>query len=106
VKTQVEYQAELKGVFYGGDKYRVDDYKVIFAVEDDECYSGSLYAILKKGRLWFEYGDSHCSCNGYEFNPQPVTKTYLNKRFVAGATLPYPLSPEDGETIRALLGIK
>ena len=28
----------------------------------------------------FEYEDSHCSCNGFTFNPQSVTREYLEQR--------------------------
>lgn len=55
-------------------------YTLLGAWNDPSEYEDALYALLQKGTDLFEYEDSHCSCNEFEFNPQPVTLEYILKR--------------------------
>lgn len=74
-----DYKSELMRAAYGEDA-EIEPYEVLFFCEDAGPYEGSLYSVLRKDGQLFEYEDSHCSCNGFGFNPMPVTPEYVKHR--------------------------
>ena len=64
------------------NKEDVKGYKVLYAWYEYECYSGTSFVLLKKGRKLYEVNASHCSCYGLEdqFDLEETTVEALLKR--------------------------
>lgn len=75
---------EFADIWFENDgRERAKEYTVLAAGGDLGDYEESLYALLSKGEQLFEYEGSHCSCNGFEFDPSPVTPEYVRERMKA-----------------------
>lgn len=59
-------------------------FEMLFGALSTGSFEGSLYALLRKDGQLHEYEDSHCSCDGFNLNPQPVTAEYLKHRAANG----------------------
>jgi hypothetical protein len=73
----MDYKTVLLDALDDDDKTKAEKFDVRFAYCTEPDYNESIYAVLEKDGELFEYSDSHCSCGGFKFNPQPVTKEYI-----------------------------
>jgi hypothetical protein len=64
---------------FGLNKDYIKDYRVLYAIYDQEEYEGSAFVIVEHIATddWFEVDSSHCSCDGLSWNLEPTTRKSL-----------------------------